>query len=940
VVQTAAEQPRRAGSVERQLGIATGAVAVVAPAAGPAATVAGYGTAGDAVATGAKLTAKQVQESSEAIIEAIARFWRRRIKDWLPQHAKAIAEAYPDRKPEELRALISEEMGREREFQARQRTRLARDLPKALAEADASKRQAAVNAIIAREKRYLGLREDAMQGRAAGVADLLDVKAASPEGAFWRLSDALKNHTPGCLAAANKFWPWSALKLMSPPVHYGCGCRLHSKDDALAAHWMTDADVQHPKIALNAMRAALSLEENLELYAEPGDAQRLTLALVEAWDARWPKGTEKAGEFRPKRGGSPGALIPTLQPLKHEIAKLFHHPPHTPVEQREFGKQRAEALGVGKGSGSAWLPGGGGGKPMPKPSFVPAKPEPQEKVAPDLNTVQIAMDKPAPGDHDVFTGRGEDGKKWFVKTYGGDRNRVATELLSAAIYRLFGHAVPNTGVRTVDAGPDFSEMKVRDVGEPPFAPRRPGQRLSTGIIVREKDGRIWLFEPKNHFGGYDHSFPKGGLEEGLSPQQNAHKELWEETGLHARIVGHLGDYEGDTSLSRYYVADRTGGEPTTGPETEAVKLVTLDEAEPMLNKARDKQILTDLSERMAEFPKVAKHADEFPKKNTYVQAVATPAVGGSSWSNKPSAQLAEGFAVDALLANWNVRDGLRFDGGPVRTGVNGTLMYQSRGADEKPFGPVPTELWTMRSPRSSLYGSIDLTDEQVRAQAGEVAAKLPHGTIDSLVNDAGFDGKRSSEVKAALKARVDWMRGLADGKVSLPQPLAGGEVAKSYGKAQQRLVPTQDEQASILAYTIDPAFTDDYLRSKKPLADASEDVEFIVSGLDTLLGDSETPDDAYGYMALSDTQNAAGLVGRTFTPAAYLSINTKPPKKGGYMRVLIPGGAEVVHLATLPHMTDLPPNAPDMLGARGQKVRIVKHESKGGRDVMDAVMLP
>lgn len=134
--------------------------------------------------------------------------------------------------------------------------------------------------------------------------------------------------------------------------------------------------------------------------------------------------------------------------------------------------------------------------------------------------------------------------------------------------------------------------------EPPLPELEQDQRLASGIIIMEPDGRIWLTKPKGGFGGYDYSFPKGGVDEGLSPQANSIKEAFEETGLKAKITGYHGDYEGDTSVSRYYLGEREGGSPTdAGWESEAVVLATLEQAAGLLNRTRDKQILLDLVKR-------------------------------------------------------------------------------------------------------------------------------------------------------------------------------------------------------------------------------------------------------------------------------------------------------------------------------------------------------
>lgn len=126
-------------------------------------------------------------------------------------------------------------------------------------------------------------------------------------------------------------------------------------------------------------------------------------------------------------------------------------------------------------------------------------------------------------------------------------------------------------------------------------PKRPG----AGVVVVEPDGRVWVVGPTNEFGGYKNSFPKGGAEGGLSLQANAIKEAYEESGLKVAITGHLGDYEGDTSISRYYTAKRTGGTPADmGWESQAVRLVPALELYGPLNRDRDRKIADDLFTRL------------------------------------------------------------------------------------------------------------------------------------------------------------------------------------------------------------------------------------------------------------------------------------------------------------------------------------------------------
>jgi ADP-ribose pyrophosphatase YjhB (NUDIX family) len=148
-----------------------------------------------------------------------------------------------------------------------------------------------------------------------------------------------------------------------------------------------------------------------------------------------------------------------------------------------------------------------------------------------------------------------------------------------------------------------------DVKEPPLTP--PGVNPSrsnvkrAGILVREPDGRVWIVQPTNSFGNRDHTLPGGGVEPGLTTQQNALKEVWEETGLQVKITGYAGDFEDSNRpglYGRLYVGERVGGAPwdakveasivsrkTGNPaaESETVTLVTPERAAQLLHRTDD-----------------------------------------------------------------------------------------------------------------------------------------------------------------------------------------------------------------------------------------------------------------------------------------------------------------------------------------------------------------
>lgn len=233
-------------------------------------------------------------------------------------------------------------------------------------------------------------------------------------------------------------------------------------------------------------------------------------------------------------------------------------------------------------------------------------------------------------DHECHVGQGDPAAKWkqpglFFKPKAHGAYKLVTPLpadthveekdkaepVDPAGVLAFkpGDAVRPTGVNgrrfeTKPEPPDYANIKdvpgVDTIGLPPL---KPWQHPASGVVIMEPDGRVWVVAPKGGYGGYDNTFPKGTVEEadGLTLQQNAHKEAFEESGLKVRIKGLVGDFEGDTSMTRYYLAERTGGSPYAhdGNETAAVKLATLDELRSMLNKKRDRRILKAVEERFS-----------------------------------------------------------------------------------------------------------------------------------------------------------------------------------------------------------------------------------------------------------------------------------------------------------------------------------------------------
>lgn len=147
--------------------------------------------------------------------------------------------------------------------------------------------------------------------------------------------------------------------------------------------------------------------------------------------------------------------------------------------------------------------------------------------------------------------------------------------------------------RTSDAW-NTSSLLMPLLDEP--APPKSSMPLASGVVVVEPDGRIWMVSPTNKFGGYETTFPKGKLDhDGLTMQANAIKEGHEESGLKVRITGYLGDFKRTTSITRLYLAERVGGDPTNmGWESQAVRLVPQDEWAIHLQNPSDKPVLAAL----------------------------------------------------------------------------------------------------------------------------------------------------------------------------------------------------------------------------------------------------------------------------------------------------------------------------------------------------------
>ena len=87
------------------------------------------------------------------------------------------------------------------------------------------------------------------------------------------------------------------------------------------------------------------------------------------------------------------------------------------------------------------------------------------------------------------------------------------------------------------------------------------KRLSVGGVVFNEYDEILLIEPTDHFDGYVWTFPKGSPNKEESFESAAKREVLEETGVVAEIVGLVpGQFDGGTTVNSYFIMRTTGSE--------------------------------------------------------------------------------------------------------------------------------------------------------------------------------------------------------------------------------------------------------------------------------------------------------------------------------------------------------------------------------------------
>lgn len=115
---------------------------------------------------------------------------------------------------------------------------------------------------------------------------------------------------------------------------------------------------------------------------------------------------------------------------------------------------------------------------------------------------------------------------------------------------------------------------------------KPKKQSAGGVIINEK-GEILLRKPKGGFGGYAWTFPKGRVDEGESMEEAALREVYEETGVKAKIIKDIDkNFEGSVTNNKFYIMElqEDHGIPKDDKETSKVVWVVPENAHKLINQ--------------------------------------------------------------------------------------------------------------------------------------------------------------------------------------------------------------------------------------------------------------------------------------------------------------------------------------------------------------------
>ena len=107
-----------------------------------------------------------------------------------------------------------------------------------------------------------------------------------------------------------------------------------------------------------------------------------------------------------------------------------------------------------------------------------------------------------------------------------------------------------------------------------------------GVVLVNDAGEVLLREPKNHFDNYVWTFAKGKPDNNETPAETALRELYEETGYRAEIIGILPDtYASGLSTNAYFLAKPSNTEPDPFSwETQSIQWASFEKAQNLIGE--------------------------------------------------------------------------------------------------------------------------------------------------------------------------------------------------------------------------------------------------------------------------------------------------------------------------------------------------------------------
>lgn len=267
------------------------------------------------------------------------------------------------------------------------------------------------------------------------------------------------------------------------------------------------------------------------------------------------------------------------------------------------------------------------------------------------------------------------------------------------------------------------------------------------------------------------------------------------------------------------------------------------------------------------------------------------------------AQIREGFAVDAWLANWDVA-GATFDnivtygGRPIRIDVGGTLRFRAQGgAKGSAFGDDVLEWDTLRDAATSPTGSrifAGMTDNDLRRAVEKLKGITP-ARIQAMVRAHGLDDK----LAVRLIARRQYILDLAERELDITGNFRQQLAIALRGNKALNAPPVRLEVRGWGSSTVhglaDPhGEISDALREYRGFEHeringglrqgrvASSEVRGWINRLDEALDQSVLPEPVYGFRGVAQAEKIFGpdpakwgdLVGFEWQEGGYGSIST------------------------------------------------------------------